>query len=149
MTPHPERLAYIRYALAQGMSVREIAQMTNIDPWFLHQLKEISDEQAKLGSGEVDAERLQRPQAHGIFRRATGRRRGSTDDKGSAEKMRQLRNQHGVQPVYKRVDTCAAEFESYTPYLYSTYEEEDEAHADRSQESHHPGQRAQPHRAGN
>src|SRR5512146_3195360 len=49
VTPHPERLQYIRYALAQGMSVREITQMTNIDPWFLHQLKEISDEQAKIG----------------------------------------------------------------------------------------------------
>ena len=51
MTPHPERLQYIRYALSQGMSVREIAQMTNIDPWFLHQLKEIADVQAKLGDG--------------------------------------------------------------------------------------------------
>src|SRR5271157_2733639 len=50
VTPHPERLQYIRYALSQGMSVREIAQMTNIDPWFLHQLKEIADEQAKLSS---------------------------------------------------------------------------------------------------
>ena len=48
VTPHPERLQYIRYALSQGMTVREIAQMTNIDPWFLHQLKEIADEQAKL-----------------------------------------------------------------------------------------------------
>ncbi len=50
VTPHPERLQYIRYALSQGMTVREIAQMTNIDPWFLHQLKEIADEQAKLSS---------------------------------------------------------------------------------------------------
>src|ERR1022692_3981547 len=58
VTPHPERLQYIRYALAQGMTVREIAQMTNIDPWFLHQLKEISDMQAKLGTEPIDAERL-------------------------------------------------------------------------------------------
>src|ERR1700754_791615 len=49
VTPHPERLQYIRYALSQGMSVRELAEMTNIDPWFLHQLKEISDEQVKIG----------------------------------------------------------------------------------------------------
>ena len=54
-----------------------------------------------------------------------------------------------VRPVYKRVDTCAAEFESYTPYLYSTYEEEDEAAPTDEEESHHPGQRAEPHRAGN
>ena len=49
VTPHPERLQYIRYALSQGMTVREIAQMTNIDPWFLYQLKEISDEQIEPG----------------------------------------------------------------------------------------------------
>ena len=126
VTPHPERLAYIRYALAQGMSVREIAQMTNIDPWFLHQLKEISDEQVKLGTGEVDAARLFELKRMGFsdVRLAAAWFNG---DKGSAEKVHQLRRQHAVQPVYKRVDTCAAEFESYTPYLYSTYEEEDEA----------------------
>jgi len=126
VTPHPERLAYIRYALAQGMSVREIAQMTNIDPWFLHQLKEISEEQVKLGEGEVDAERLYELKRMG-FSDARLAAAWFNGDKGSAEKVHQLRNQHGVQPVYKRVDTCAAEFESYTPYLYSTYEEEDEA----------------------
>jgi carbamoyl-phosphate synthase large subunit len=126
VTPHPERLAYIRYALAQGMSVREIAQMTNIDPWFLHQLKEISEEQVKLGEGEVDAERLRELKRLG-FSDARLAAAWFNGDKGSAERVHQLRNQHGVRPVYKRVDTCAAEFESYTPYLYSTYEEEDEA----------------------
>jgi len=126
VTPHPERLAYIRYALAQGMSVREIAQMTNIDPWFLHQLKEISEGQAKLGEGEVDAERLFELKRMG-FSDARLAAAWFNGDKGSAERVHQLRNQHGVRPVYKRVDTCAAEFESYTPYLYSTYEEEDEA----------------------
>src|SRR5271166_819757 len=126
VTPHPERLAYIRYALAQGMSVREIAQMTNIDPWFLHQLKEISEEQVKLGEGEVDAERLTELKRMG-FSDARLAAAWFNGDKGSAERVHQLRNQHGVRPVYKRVDTCAAEFESYTPYLYSTYEEEDEA----------------------
>ena len=126
VTPNPERLAYIRYALAQGMSVREIAQMTNIDPWFLHQLKEISEEQTKLGEGEVDAERLQHLKRMG-FSDARLAAAWFNGDKGSAERVHQLRGQHGVQPVYKRVDTCAAEFESYTPYLYSTYEEEDEA----------------------
>jgi carbamoyl-phosphate synthase large subunit len=126
VTPHPERLAYIRYALAQGMSVREIAQMTNIDPWFLHQLKEISDEQIKLTAGDVDAERLRGLKRMG-FSDARLAAAWFNGDKGSAEKVHQLRTSHGVRPVYKRVDTCAAEFESYTPYLYSTYEEEDEA----------------------
>src|SRR5271157_1583456 len=126
VTPNPARLSYIRYALAQGMSVREISLMTNIDPWFLHQLKEISDEQVKLGSGEVDAERLRELKRMG-FSDARLAAAWFNGDKASAEKVHQLRNQHGVRPVYKRVDTCAAEFESYTPYLYSTYEEEDEA----------------------
>src|SRR5271157_2137298 len=126
VTPNPARLSYIRYALAQGMSVREIALMTNIDPWFLHQLKEISEEQVKLGSGEVDAERLRDLKRMG-FSDARLAAAWFNGDKASAEKVHQLRGQHGVQPVYKRVDTCAAEFESYTPYLYSTYEEEDEA----------------------
>src|SRR6201994_864811 len=59
VTPHPERLQYIRYALSLGMSVRELTQMTNIDPWFLHQLKEIADAQATLGAEAIDAERMQ------------------------------------------------------------------------------------------
>ena len=74
---------------------------------------------------------------------------GACDGKGAQEKVRHLRKKHGVKPVYKRVDTCAAEFESFTPYLYSTYEEEDEAAPTAQKESHHSGQRAQPHRAGN
>ncbi len=64
-------------------------------------------------------------------------------------KVRHLRKKHGVMPVYKRVDTCAAEFESFTPYLYSTYEDEDEAAPTDKKKDHHSRQRAQPHRAGN
>src|SRR5271165_5260214 len=88
VTPHPERLAYIRYALAQGMSVREIAQMTNIDPWFLHQLKEISEGQAKLGEGEVDAERLFELKRMG-FSDARLAAAWFNGDKGSAERVHQ------------------------------------------------------------
>ena len=65
------------------------------------------------------------------------------------EKVRHLRKKHGVMPVYKRVDTCAAEFESFTPYLYSTYEDEDEAAPTEKKKVIILGQRAQPHRAGN
>ena len=64
------------------------------------------------------------------------------DGKGAQEKVRHLRKKHGIAPVYKRVDTCAAEFESYTPYLYSTYEEEDEAAPTDEEESDHSRQRA-------
>jgi len=130
VTPHPERLPYIRYALSQGMSVREIGLMTNIDPWFLHQLKEIADEQKNLPGIAPDlltAEQLQELKRMGFSDARLGQALQLGDGKGILEAVHQLRSKHGVRPVYKRVDTCAAEFESYTPYLYSTYEEEDEA----------------------
>ena len=130
VTPHPERLQYIRYALSQGMTVREIAQMTNIDPWFLHQLKEISDEQAnlpKLSAQTVTADQLRDLKRVGFSDARLSQSLQVDNGKGSLELVHQLRKQHGIRPVYKRVDTCAAEFESFTPYMYSTYEEEDEA----------------------
>jgi carbamoyl-phosphate synthase large subunit len=130
VTPHPERLQYIRYALSQGMTVREIAQMTNIDPWFLHQLKEIADEQAKLNSLPLDTigtAGLRHLKRVGFSDARLGNSLQGNEGRASSEKVHQLRKQHGVRPVYKRVDTCAAEFESFTPYMYSTYEEEDEA----------------------
>jgi len=130
VTPHPERLQYIRYALSQGMTVREIAQMTNIDPWFLHQLKEIADEQAKLSSlplETIGTAALRHLKRVGFSDARLGNSLQSNEGEASSEKIRQLRKQHGVRPVYKRVDTCAAEFESFTPYMYSTYEDEDEA----------------------
>jgi carbamoyl-phosphate synthase large subunit len=129
VTPHPERLSYIRYAIRQGHTVKQLAKMTSIDPWFLYQLKEINDMQLELEKHPMESV----PTA--VLREA--KRMGFSDGrlagtfrlsgKGDQEKIRHLRKKHGVQPVYKRVDTCAAEFESFTPYLYSTYEEEDEA----------------------
>jgi carbamoyl-phosphate synthase large subunit len=130
VTPHPERLQYIRYALSQGMTVREIAQMTNIDPWFLYQLKEISDQQANLQGISPDllnAEQLKELKRVGFSDARLGQAFHLGEGKGILEAVHQLRRKHGVHPVYKRVDTCAAEFESFTPYMYSTYEEEDEA----------------------
>ncbi len=130
VTPHPERLQYIRYALEQGMSVREIAQMTGIDAWFLHQLKEIADEQARLskgGLGLFEKNELRSLKRLGFSDARLAISVKMQEGKSSSETVHQLRKQHGVTPVYKRVDTCAAEFESFTPYLYSTYEEEDEA----------------------
>src|SRR5512141_2781284 len=130
VTPHPERLSYLRYALREGMTVKELAQMTGIDPWFLYQLKEITDVQLEVEKHPIESV----PTA--VIRDA--KRAGISDNRlasawrvsngrGAAEKIRHLRKSRGVIPVYKHVDTCAAEFESYTPYLYSTYEDEDEA----------------------
>ena len=130
VTPHPERLAYIRYAFLQGMTVREIAHMTNIDPWFLHQLKEISDEQAKLGAtpaDELTPHQLRDMKRMGFSDARIADALNIREGRASSEKVHQLRKRHNVRPVYKRVDTCAAEFESFTPYMYSTYEDEDEA----------------------
>ncbi len=125
VTPHPERLAYLRYALEQGMTVKELNKMTGIDPWFLYQLRQITEMQAELTKHSVES--LPRE----LLREA--KRMGISDErlglclKTTAEMVRLAREKLNVQPVYKLVDTCAAEFESYTPYLYSTYEEEDEA----------------------
>jgi len=129
VTPHPERLSYIRYALRQGHTVKQIAKMTSMDPWFLYQLKEINDMQLELEKHPMESiptEVLRDAKRMGI---SDGRLAGvwRLNEKGAAEKVRHLRRKHGLKPVYKRVDTCAAEFESFTPYLYSTYEEEDEA----------------------
>jgi carbamoyl-phosphate synthase large subunit len=129
VTPHPERLSYIRYALRQGHTVKQIAKMTSMDPWFLYQLKEINDMQLELEKHPMESiptEVLREAKRMGI---SDGRLAGiwRLNEKGAQEKIRHLRKKHGVKPVYKRVDTCAAEFESFTPYLYSTYEEEDEA----------------------
>jgi carbamoyl-phosphate synthase large subunit len=130
VTPHPERLMYVRYALRQGYTVKQIAKMTSIDAWFLYQLKEINDMQLELEKHPMESIPTE------VLRDA--KRMGFSDgrlaavwrlesSKGAQEKIRHLRKKHSVLPVYKRVDTCAAEFESYTPYLYSTYEDEDEA----------------------
>jgi carbamoyl-phosphate synthase large subunit len=125
VTPHPERLMYLRYALHQGMTVKELHKMTSIDPWFLFQLKEITAMEGEIANHSVDSIPAQ------LLREA--KRAGASDERlalslqTSAQAIGRLREQHGIRPVYKLVDTCAAEFESYTPYLYSTYEEEGEA----------------------
>ncbi len=119
VTPQPERLSYIRFAFRRGMSVREVARLTQMDPWFLHQIKEITDTLAVVTPDGV--------------RKA--KRMGISDERlaeafgASVEKVRTDRETAGIKPVFKLVDTCAAEFESSTPYLYSTYDEEDEAPA--------------------
>src|SRR5512141_104721 len=130
VTPHPERLSYLRYALRQGHTVKELAKMTSIDPWFLYQLKEITDVQLEVEKHPIESvptSVIREAKRAGISdNRLAGAWRVS-NGRGAAEKIRHLRKSRGVIPVYKHVDTCAAEFESYTPYLYSTYEDEDEA----------------------
>ncbi|HLJ90702.1 MAG TPA: carbamoyl-phosphate synthase large subunit [Candidatus Angelobacter sp.] len=125
VTPHPERMTYLRYALLEGMTPKQLHKMTGIDPWFLYQMKEITDMLAELGQYTLETlppELLRQAKRMGISDERVG-----LSIKSDAEETRQLRSKHGIRPIYKLVDTCAAEFESYTPYLYSSFEEEDEA----------------------
>jgi carbamoyl-phosphate synthase large subunit len=129
VTPHPERLSYVRYALRQGHTIKQIAKMTSIDPWFLYQLKEINDMQLELEKHPMESvpPEIVRDAKRMGFSDGRLALTWRLDGKGGQEKVRHFRKKHKIKPVYKRVDTCAAEFESYTPYLYSTYEDEDEA----------------------
>ncbi len=131
MTPVPERLAYVHFALRSGHSIEEIHWLTRIDRWFLGQLREIVELEGEAGKHTLDAVPA------GLLREC--KRAGLSDEtlaslfKGadgkavSAPDVMRRRHALGIRPVFKRVDTCAAEFESFTPYLYSTYEGECEA----------------------
>jgi carbamoyl-phosphate synthase large subunit len=129
VTPHPERLAYVRYAFERGMTVREVARLTGMDPWFLNQMKQITDEiksVAAAGLENVTEDDLRSAKRMGVSdeRLAAG---WELEGSGGTAAVRELRKKLGVKAVFKMVDTCAGEFESYTPYLYSCYDEEDEA----------------------
>jgi carbamoyl-phosphate synthase large subunit len=123
--PNSQRFSYITYALQHGWSIDEIYRLSRIDPWFLDQLKQVMDIQE-----EVDGKSLEEIPAdllRAFKEAALSDRRLAYLTKRSEDEVRAYRKQLGLIPVYKRVDTCGAEFESYTPYLYSTYEEENEA----------------------
>jgi carbamoyl-phosphate synthase large subunit len=129
VTPRPERLGYIRFAFERGMSVREVARLTGIDSWFLHQIREITLAQlaiAQTTPNEISTEQLRQLKRLGLSdeRIAT---EWKLEGHAGIQQVRELRESKGIRPVFKLVDTCAAEFESMTPYLYSTYDEEDEA----------------------
>ncbi len=129
VTPSPERLAYLRYAFETGMSVREASRLTGMDPWFLHQMKMIADELQRVefaGIDGLEAHDLRMAKRMGLSDERLAATFGK-DGRDGAAQVRALRERLGVKPVFKLVDTCAAEFESFTPYLYSCYDEEDEA----------------------
>ncbi|MBI4443205.1 MAG: carbamoyl-phosphate synthase large subunit [Acidobacteria bacterium] len=125
VTPSPERLDYIRHVLRQGWSVKQVADMTAIDPWFLQQIQQV--EAIRKNLGEKKPESLSRDELWAAKRAGISDRRLADLWHVSSEQVHEMRQKLGVLPVFKRVDTCAAEFESYTPYMYSCYEQEDEA----------------------
>ena len=126
--------------------------MTSMDPWFLYQIKEVTETIRKVGrayaGNHVPADLLRKAKRMGISDARIAEVWGLRGLDGAGP-VRELRQSHGVTPVFKKVDTCAAEFDSDTPYLYSCYDEEDEAPPTAQTQSHHSGQRAKPYRAGN
>jgi len=119
--PNSLRLFYIAAAMQNGMTIDELYQLTKIDPWFLHQIKEIVDAEEDLKNSTPSAELLRAAKQMGFSDRALG-----SFWKMTELEIRQWRELEKIIPVYKLVDTCAAEFEAYTPYYYSTYETENE-----------------------
>ncbi|MGM0490776.1 MAG: carbamoyl-phosphate synthase large subunit [Planctomycetota bacterium] len=124
-TSQEDRVWFLRYAMKQGMSLEEIHQWTAIDPWFLDQLSQIVEFEDELRSYER-LEDLDRPTLRGAKRMGFSDRQLATLFDTDEMTVRAYRRQHGIQVTFKSVDTCAAEFEAYTPYYYSTYEDEDE-----------------------
>ncbi|HVS31877.1 MAG TPA: carbamoyl-phosphate synthase large subunit [Thermoanaerobaculia bacterium] len=127
-TPTPDRIFAIGDALRQGWSVEDINEHSAIDPWFLREMREIVEIERVIPSvsegsgGAGGAKELLRWKRNGFSDRQIANLTGRTE-----AEVRRQRHEMGIRPVYKRVDTCAAEFEATTPYLYSTYETENEA----------------------
>jgi carbamoyl-phosphate synthase large subunit len=123
--PGPERIWYVGDAFAQGFTLDEVYALTRIDPWFLSQIKEIVDLELaieKLTLADLDRDTLRTLKRKGFSDRRLAYLLDATE-----QQVRKLRHSLGVRPVYKRVDTCAAEFATRTAYMYSTYEDECEA----------------------
>ena len=123
-TPNAERIFFIRYAFKAGYTVEQIHDLTKIDPWFLHQLREIHEMEDRLKShtlATVDP---------GLLRRA--KQFGFSDVqlaqllKSDSSAIRRHRERNGIRTTFRLVDTCAAEFEAFTPYYYSSYGDENE-----------------------
>jgi carbamoyl-phosphate synthase large subunit len=123
--PNSQRFSYITYALQHGWTIPEIHRLSRIDPWFLEQLQDVMLIQDRIEDREL--EDVPPEVIRAAKEAALSDRRIAYLTKSTEDEVRAYRKHLGIIPVYKRVDTCGAEFESFTPYLYSTYEEEDEA----------------------
>ena len=127
--PGVDRLWHMAQAIRSGMSIEEIYEYTNIDPWFLNNLKQILDMEEEIKKSAAAAQKAEvniDSHLEGVIRQ--GKEYGFSDRRLSQllnvdeRDVRKWRNKYNIRPVYKMVDTCAAEFAAYTPYLYSTYE---------------------------
>jgi carbamoyl-phosphate synthase large subunit len=118
--PNAERIFYIRHAFRAGMTVPEIFELCAVDPWFLENIRQIVEEEKAL-EGDKSVERLARAKSMGFSDRQIAALWKKTEDE-----VRELRRKEKLLPSYRLVDTCAAEFEAYTPYFYSTYDRGDD-----------------------
>src|SRR5436190_5789313 len=121
--PTPERIYQVKRALERGMSIQQVYELTAIDPWFLGQMEELIEAERRYASSrDVSAAALREMKRMGFSDRQLAELRDETEDE-----VRHRRRALGVRPAYKMVDTCAGEFPSATPYLYSSYDEENES----------------------
>ncbi|MFH1645723.1 MAG: carbamoyl-phosphate synthase large subunit, partial [Candidatus Omnitrophota bacterium] len=119
--PNASRIFYLKYALQSGMSVEEICSATGIDPWFINNIFEIVNLEKEVKENKLDEVLLRKAKEFGFSDKQIANLTESDE-----LKIRGLRKNKGIEATFKLVDTCAAEFEAYTPYYYSTYETEDE-----------------------
>ncbi|MCL6755371.1 carbamoyl-phosphate synthase large subunit [Nostoc sp. CCCryo 231-06] len=123
-TPNPDRIFSVRHALQLGISAEEIYELTGIDPWFLDKFQQLLDVEKFLK--RTPLQQLTKEQLYEAKRDGYSDRQIAYATKTTEDEVRAYRKSLGIIPVYKTVDTCAAEFEAFTPYYYSTYEEETE-----------------------
>ncbi|MEQ8856425.1 carbamoyl-phosphate synthase large subunit [Gimesia sp.] len=123
--PNDERLFYLRYAFKSGMSVEEVHELSDIDPWFLNHIRQLVEFEDKIRAvsrlEDLDYAFMKQAKQHGYSDKQLAFWLDSTE-----MDVRQYRKSLGIEATFKQVDTCAAEFEAYTPYFYSTYEDENE-----------------------
>jgi carbamoyl-phosphate synthase large subunit len=125
--PNASRIFYVKYAMQKGWPLEKIAEISRIDPWFLFHMQQLLGAEQELlataaAGGELSETLLRQAKEYGFSDAQLGQMFHQTE-----LQIRELRKQKGIVATYKLVDTCAAEFEAYTPYFYSTYEAEDEA----------------------
>ncbi|CAI5971398.1 unnamed protein product [Closterium sp. NIES-64] len=128
--PNPDRMYAIYAAMKRGMSQRQVQQLTNMDPWYLSQMGELLEVEDFMGKLDGNLRALTKDDMQQIKRRGYSDRQIAFALKSTEEEVRSYRLELGVVPAFKRVDTCAAEFEAMTPYQYSSYDEENEGQPD-------------------
>ena len=123
---NPKKLWFLANAFRLGLSVDEIFDITKIDRWFLNNIKEIMAIEKELTDEEINVDGILNAKKNGISDKFIAHLKNCDEDE-----IRAFRMKNKIQPTFKMVDTCAAEFEAFTPYLYSTYQDEDESSPDR------------------